>query len=126
MGFAPEQLATISEYGQQMKDIGFTTAEIQSIFEAGISTKTWNIDNLNDGVKEARLTMAGFGLEVPKALGPLVEQAGVSEKKFQDWGKAVAGGGEKGSKAMSEVATWLDGIKDKTLKNEIATKVFGR
>ncbi|MFE4523416.1 replication protein [Cytobacillus firmus] len=124
-GFPPEQLDTLSEYGQQMKDIGFNTAEIQAIFEAGVNTKTWNIDNLNDGVKEARLQMSTFGYEIPKALQPLLEQAGMSEKKFQEWGKAVAAGGEEGSKAMSEVATWLDSIDNKELKNELATKVFG-
>jgi phage-related minor tail protein len=124
-GFPPEQLDTIAEYGQQMKDAGFNAAEIQSIFEAGIDTKTWNIDNLNDGVKEARIQMTTFGLEIPKAMKPLLKDAGVSAKQFQDWGKAVAAGGEEGSKAMSEMVTWLEGIEDKTLKNEIATKVFG-
>ncbi|MDX8291416.1 replication protein [Metabacillus indicus] len=124
-GFPPEQLDTISEYGTQMQLAGFDAKEIQAIFEAGIDTKTWNIDNLNDGVKEARLTMSGFGLEVPKALKPLIEDAGISAKKFQDWGKAVAAGGEEGSKAMSEVSTWLEGIDNKELKNELATKVFG-
>jgi phage-related minor tail protein len=124
-GFPPEQLDTIAEYGQQMKDAGFSAAEIQSIFEAGIDTKTWNIDNLNDGVKEARIQMATFGLEIPKAMKPLLKDAGISSKKFQDWGKAVAEGGEKGSEAMSEMVTWLNGIEDQTLKNELATKVFG-
>ncbi|KAB2334256.1 hypothetical protein [Bacillus mesophilum] len=124
-GFPPEQLDTIAEYGQQMKDIGFSTAEIQSIFEAGINTKTWNIDNLNDGVKEARLQMATFGLEIPAALQPLLDKAGMSQKQFQEWGKAVAAGGEEGSQAMSDVAAWLDTIDNKELKNELATKVFG-
>lgn len=124
-GFPPEQLDTISEYGTQMQLAGFNAKEVQSIFEAGIDTKTWNIDNLNDGVKEARLTMAGFGLEVDDSIGKMVEQTGISAKKFQDWGKAVAAGGEGGSKAMSEVATWLDSIDNKELKNELATKVFG-
>ncbi|MEF7566411.1 hypothetical protein V4V35_25825, partial [Bacillus infantis] len=124
-GFPPEQLDTIAEYGMQMQAIGFNAAEIQAIFEAGISTKTWNIDNLNDGVKEARLTMASFGLEIPKALAPLIDQAGMSQKQFQDWGKAVAAGGKEGSQAMSEVATWLETIDNKELKNELATKVFG-
>ncbi|KEF40113.1 hypothetical protein M670_00128 [Schinkia azotoformans MEV2011] len=124
-GFPPEQLDTISEYGQQMKDAGFSAKEIQAIFEAGIDTKTWNIDNLNDGVKEARIQMATFGLEVDENLGKLVEKSGISSKQFQEWGKAVAAGGEGGAKALSEVATWLDGIEDKALKNELATKVFG-
>jgi len=124
-GFPPEQLDTVSEYGTQMKLAGFNLQEIQSIFEAGINTKTWNIDNLNDGVKEARLTMAGFGLEVDENLGKLIEKAGGSAKQFQDWGKAVAGGGEAGSQAMSDVVTWLETIDNKELKNELATKVFG-
>ena len=124
-GFPPEQLDTISEYGTQMQLAGFTAAEIQSIFEKGIDTKTWNIDNLNDGVKEARLTMAGFGSEVDKALIPLVEKSGISTKQFQDWGIAVAKGGKEGSLAMGEVAEWLEGIDNKTLKNDISTKVFG-
>ena len=124
-GFPPEQLDTISEYGTQMALAGFSAAEIQSIFEKGIDTKTWNIDNLNDGVKEARLTMAGFGSEVDKALIPLVEKSGISTKQFQDWGIAVANGGKEGSLAMGEVAEWLEGIDNKTLKNDISTKVFG-
>lgn len=124
-GFPPEQLDTIAEYGLQMKQVGFSTKEIQAIFEKGIDTKTWNIDNLNDGVKEARLQMANFGDGVDKATSGLVERAGISTEKFQKWGQAVANGGKVGSKAMGEVATWLDGIKDKTLKNQIATKVFG-
>ncbi|MCM3241331.1 replication protein [Cytobacillus oceanisediminis] len=124
-GFPPEQLDTISEYGTQMQLAGYNAAEIQAIFEAGINTKTWNIDNLNDGVKEARLQMATFGLEIPKALQPLLKEAGMSEKKFQEWGKAVAAGGKEGSEAMSAVAEWLDTIDNKELKNELATKVFG-
>ncbi|MBH0174710.1 hypothetical protein IHV09_14170 [Fictibacillus sp. 23RED33] len=124
-GFPPEQLDTIAEYGMQMKDAGFSVKEIQSIFEQGINTKTWNIDNLNDGVKEARIQMSTFGQEIPKSLKPLIQDAGLSVDQFQKWGKAVTEGGDAGAKAMSEVATWLDGIEDKALRNEIATTVFG-
>lgn len=124
-GFPPEQLDTISEYGLQMKQAGFSTKEIQAIFEKGIDTKTWNIDNLNDGVKEARIQMASFGQEVPKSMSDLLSKTNVSKKQFQEWGKDVAAGGQKGSKAMSDMATWLDGIKDKSLKNALATQIMG-
>ncbi|MGG3821093.1 replication protein [Geobacillus thermodenitrificans] len=124
-GFPPEQLDTIAEYGQQMKDIGFDAKEIQAIFEAGIDVKSWNIDNLNDGVKEARISMAEFGLEVDKSMKELLSQAGMSANKFQSWGKAVAEGGNEGSKAMAEMVTWLAGIEDASLRNAIAVKVFG-
>ncbi|MGM9922986.1 MAG: hypothetical protein ACI35R_01910, partial [Bacillus sp. (in: firmicutes)] len=124
-GFPPEQIDTIAEYGQQMADAGFEAKEIQSIFEAGIDTKTWNIDNLMDGVKEARIQMASFGLEVPKALEDVLKKTDVSSKKMKEWGEAVAEGGEGGSKAMAEVATWIDTIEDKAVRNEIGTKIFG-
>lgn len=123
-GFPPEQLDTLAEYGLQMKQAGFSTKEIQAIFEKGIDTKSWNIDNLNDGVKNARIEMTAFGQEVPKAMSDLLSKTDVSSKKFQQWGKDVASGGDKGSKAMSEMATWLDGIEDKSLKNALATQIF--
>lgn len=123
-GFPPEQLDTVAEYGMQMKNAGFSAKEIQSIFEQGINTKTWNIDNLNDGVKEGRINMAAFGQEVPKAMSDLLQGTDLSVEKMQEWGKAVADGGEGGSKAMAEVATWIDGIKDKSLQNALATEIF--
>jgi phage-related minor tail protein len=124
-GFPPEQLDIIAEYGTQMKNAGYEAKEIQAIFEAGIDTNTWNIDNLNDGVKEARIRMAAFGEDLPDAVTDLLDGTGVDSKKFMDWGKAVAEGGETGSKAMGEMVTWLDGIEDKSRKNAIATQVFG-
>ena len=125
-GFPPEQLDTISEYGQQMRDAGFSAKEIQSIFEAGIDTKTWNIDNLNDGVKEARIRMAEMSQGLSKAMEEnLLPSVGMASEKFIEWGQAVAEGGEQGSKAMSEMVTWLDGIEDKALKNAIAVEIFG-
>lgn len=125
-GFPPDQLDTISEYGQQMRDAGFSAKEIQSIFEAGIDTKTWNIDNLNDGVKEARIRMAEMSQGLSKAMEEnLLPSVGMASEKFIEWGQAVAEGGEQGSKAMSEMVTWLDGIEDKALKNAIAVEIFG-
>ena len=125
-GFPPDQLDTISEYGQQMRDAGFSVKEIQSIFEAGIDTKTWNIDNLNDGVKEARIRMAEMSQGLSKAMEEnLLPSVGMASEKFIEWGQAVAEGGEQGSKAMSEMVTWLDGIEDKALKNAIVVEIFG-
>lgn len=125
-GFPPDQLDTISEYGQQMRDAGFSAKEIQSIFEAGIDTKTWNIDNLNDGVKEARIRMAEMSQGLSKAMVEnLLPSVGMASEKFIEWGQAVAEGGEQGSKAMSEMVTWLDGIEDKALKNAIVVEIFG-
>lgn len=124
-GFPPEQLDIIAEYGMQLEEAGFNAAEIQHIFEQGIDTKTWNIDNLLDGVKEGRIRMAEFGQEIPKAFGELLEQADMSKSKFQEWGEAVAGGGENGAKAMSEVVEWLNTIENDTERNALGAQIFG-
>lgn len=123
--FPPEQIDIIAEYGQQMADAGFNAAEIQQIFAKGVDTKTWNIDNLLDGVKEGRIRMAEFGQEVPKAFGELLSQTDMSKSKFQEWGQAIAEGGEGGAKAMSDMVTWLNTIEDDTLRNALATEIFG-
>lgn len=125
MGFPPEQLDIIAEYGMQLESAGFNAAEIQAIFAAGIDTKSWNIDNLLDGVKEGRIRMAEFGEEIPKAFGELLDQTDMSQAKFQKWGEAVAKGGKGGAKAMSDMVAWLNTIEDETTRNAIATQVFG-
>lgn len=125
-GFPPEQIDIIAEYGMQLQDAGFNAQEIQSIFERGIDTKTWNIDNLLDGVKEGRIRMAEFGQEVPKAFEDILKKTDTSKAQFQDWGRAVAEGGAGGAKAMSEVVEWLNTIEDDTLRNAAATEIFGR
>lgn len=124
-GFPPEQLDTIAEYGLQMKQIGFSTAEIQAIFEKGVDLKTWNIDNLNDGVKEANLQMRSFGEEVPKALSDLLAKTDISTKQMQEWGKSVVAGGKEGAQAMGEVSDWLQTVEDGSLRNALAVAVFG-
>lgn len=125
MGFPPEQLDILSEYGLQMKMVGFNSAEIQKIFEKGIDTKSWNIDNLNDGIKEAKIVMMEFGLEVPKAVAGLLKGTDLSTKQLQTWGQAVAKGGEEGAQAMADVSAWLRTIEDDALRNELAIAVFG-
>lgn len=125
VGFPPEQLDTIAEYGLQMKQIGFSTAEIQAIFEKGVDLKSWNIDNLNDGVKEANLQMRTFGEEVPKSLSDLLAKTDLSTKQMQTWGKSVAAGGKEGALAMGEVSDWLQTIEDDSLRNALAVAVFG-
>ena len=62
MGFPPEQLDIIAEYGGQLTRAGYTAEEVQAIM-AGVDTGTWNIDNLLDGLKEGRIS-AEFGNEV--------------------------------------------------------------
>jgi phage-related minor tail protein len=124
-GFPPEQLDIISEYGTQLQMAGYSAEEIQAIFAAGVDTGTWNIDNLLDGIKEGRIKVAEFGQEVPKAMQELLSGTDISAKQMQEWGNAVAKGGEGGSKAMQEIAKELQGIDDETKKNALGVQIFG-
>jgi phage-related minor tail protein len=125
IGFPPEQLDIIAEYGQQLQRAGYDAQEIQAIFAAGIETGTWNIDNLLDGLKEGRISLAEFGQGVDKATAKLLDGTGISTAQLQEWGQAVAAGGEQGQKAMFEVAQALAGIKDETTQNALGVKIFG-
>lgn len=125
MGFPPEQLDIISEYGTQLRIAGYDAKEIQAIFAAGLQTGTWNIDNLLDGLKEGRIRLAEFGQEVPKAMKELLKGSGITAKELNRWGDAVAQGGDKGKRAMEQVALELSKVKDETQRNALGVAIFG-
>lgn len=125
VGFPPEQLDIIAEYGQQLVRAGYSAEEVQAIMAAGVDTGTWNIDNLLDGLKEGRIRLSEFGEEVPKATQDLLANTDISTKQMQEWGQAVAEGGEKGNKAMQEVAKALMNIEDDTTRNALGVEIFG-
>ncbi|MEH6942949.1 DUF2207 domain-containing protein [Bacillus sp. JJ722] len=125
VGFPPEQLDIIAEYGGQLQRAGFDAQEIQGIMAAGIETGTWNIDNLLDGLKEGRIRLVEFGTEVPKAMQDVLKGTEISAQQMQEWGQAVAKGGEEGSAAMVEVAKALMNVEDQTKRNELGVAIFG-
>ena len=125
IGFPPEEIDIISEYGSQLKRAGYNAEQIQGILSASVATKSWNIDVLLDGLKEGRIRIAEFGVGVDDTTAKMIEGTGISTTKLQEWGEAIAGGGEKGQAAMTEVSTALAGIEDSTLRNQIGTRIFG-
>ncbi|MFJ6266468.1 hypothetical protein ACIQGW_15965 [Lysinibacillus xylanilyticus] len=125
VGFPPEQLDIISEYGSQLKTAGFSAEEIQAIMAAGVETGTWNIDILLDGLKEGRIVAAEFGQGVDKAMKEALKGTKISADQLEKWGQAVAKGGDDGKKALVEMNTALMGIKDETKRNEIGVKLYG-
>ncbi|WP_232724472.1 hypothetical protein [Geobacillus thermodenitrificans] len=125
VGFPPEQLDIISEYGQQLQRAGFDAKEIQAIFAAGVETGTWNIDNLLDGLKEGRIRLAEFGQGIDDSMKELLQGTGISAKQLQTWGQAVAAGGDKGKQAMQQVAKALMNVKDETKRNALGVAIFG-
>lgn len=125
MGFPPEQLDIIAEYGAQLQRAGYDAQEIQAIMAAGVETGTWNIDNLLDGLKEGRIRVAEFGDTIPDAMLALLDGTKITTEQLQEWGNAVSKGGEEGSAAMQEIATALNGVDDETKKNLLGVQIFG-
>ncbi len=124
-GLKPDELDIISEYSLQLKNAGFNAEQIRAIFASGVDVKSWNIDNLLDGLKEGRVRMSAFGNEIPKALGSLLDKASISRQEFQKLGQDIALGGKKGKKAMEEVAGLIENISDETVQSEIGVQVYG-
>ena len=87
-----------------------TAEEIQAIFEAGLETGTWNIDNLLDGVKEGRIRITEYANELPDKMQPLLEKAGLTADEFQRLAKAVAEGGPEGKQAFEDIADAVSGM----------------
>ncbi|HFR4167584.1 TPA: DUF2207 domain-containing protein [Bacillus cereus] len=124
MGFPPEQLDIIAEYGSQLTRAGFKAEEVQAIMEAGVETGSWNIDNLLDGLKEGRIQLTEFAQGADKALKEALDGSGIATEQIEKWGASVAKGGRDGSAAMVEVAKAIDGIEDPVKKNQVGVKVL--
>ncbi|UTI42098.1 hypothetical protein [Niallia sp. RD1] len=77
------------------------------------------------GIKEGRIQMADFGSGTDKATREIIDSAGLAIDKFEDWGKAIAEGGDKGQVAMLEATKSLAGVRDETARNQLGTKMFG-
>lgn len=125
IGFPPDQLDIITEYGSQLSRAGYSAEEIQAIMKAGVDTGSWNIDNLLDGLKEGRIVLSEFGQGIDEETAKLFKKIGISSKQVQEWGQAVAAGGKSGKDAMVEVAKAISAIDDSTLQNQIGVKVYG-
>ncbi|AKR08552.1 membrane protein [Bacillus thuringiensis] len=124
MGFPPEQLDIIAEYGSQLTRAGFKAEEVQAIMEAGVETGSWNIDNLLDGLKEGRVKLNEFAQGADKALKEALDGSGIATEQIEKWGASVAKGGRDGAAAMVEVAKAIDGIEDPIKKNQVGVKVL--
>ncbi|WP_144466579.1 phage tail tape measure protein [Bacillus nitratireducens] len=124
MGFPPEQLDIIAEYGSQLTRAGFKAEEVQAIMEAGVETGSWNIDNLLDGLKEGRVKLTEFAQGADKALKEALSGSGIAAEQIEKWGASVAKGGSEGSKAMVEVAKAIEGIEDPVKRNQVGVKVL--
>lgn len=125
VGFPPEQLDIIAEYGGQLQRAGFDAKQVQGIMAAGVETGTWNIDNLLDGLKEGRIKAAEMGAGLSASMADALQIIGGSEEQFRQWGVAIAQGGEKGNKAFQDMTKYLMDVEDDVARNALGVELFG-
>ncbi|MED4699615.1 hypothetical protein P9436_11170 [Lysinibacillus capsici] len=125
VGFPPEQLDIIAEYGGQLQRAGFDAKQVQGIMAAGVETGTWNIDNLLDGLKEGRIKAAEMGAGLSNSMIDALQIIGASEEQFRLWGVAIAQGGEKGNKAFQDMTQFLMNVEDDVARNVLGVELFG-
>lgn len=114
IGFPPEQLDIIAEYGQQLRRVGYTAQEVQSIMTSASQQKSWNIDNLLDGLKEGRVRSVemarGLNNGMKDAIRGVVddtekmsdEQVSAMQKGFAKQESALANSFSNQEKALSK------------------------
>ncbi|HFJ9281571.1 TPA: tape measure protein [Bacillus cereus] len=84
IGFPPEQLDIIAEYGAQLRRVGYTAQEVQSIMASAAKEKSWNIDNLLDGLKEGRVRSVEMARGLSNSMKDAVRDAVGDTEKMSD------------------------------------------
>ena len=84
IGFPPEQLDIIAEYGGQLQRAGYEANEVKNIMASAVSTNSWNIDNLLDGLKEGRIRAAELGTGLSNGLKDNLRQVTGTVKAASD------------------------------------------
>lgn len=108
----------IAEYAVHWADLGFSAEDMLSKLIAGSQDGAFQIDYLNDAMKEFGIKVLESDEKVEGAFGAL----GLDAQKLK---KAFAEGGDAGREAFSQVAEALDGVEDPLKQNELGVTLFG-
>ncbi|MDA1860969.1 tape measure protein [Bacillus cereus group sp. BY122LC] len=84
IGFPPGQLDIIAEYGAQLRRVGYTAQEVQSIMASAAKEKSWNVDNLLDGLKEGRIRSVEMARGLSNSMKDAVRDAVDDTEKMSD------------------------------------------
>jgi TP901 family phage tail tape measure protein len=108
----------IAEYAVHWADLGFTAEDMLSKLIAGSQDGAFQIDYLNDAMKEFGIKV----LEDDEKVSGAFTTLGLNAEELK---KAFAEGGDAGREAFSQVAEALDGVDDPLKQNELGVTLFG-
>lgn len=118
MDFSGELLDTLREYAPQFNEMGMSVENMMAVLQAGTDAGAWNLDKVGDAIKESHLRMGALD----KATVEAYKSMGFNAEEYV--GK-ISEGGEIGNKAFQEVVSELMKVEDATLRNQLATDLFG-
>lgn len=115
IGFPPEQLDIIAEYGGQLQRAGYEAEKVKGIMAAAVNTGTWNIDNLLDGLKEGRIVASEMGLGLSNSMKEAVKEAVGNVSKFNE--EQIAAMSEGYAQQENELSKTLSKREDALAKS---------
>ncbi|EOP79394.1 hypothetical protein IGM_06374 [Bacillus cereus HuB4-4] len=116
LNFSNEMFDNISEYAPLFKQAGFSAEEMFTIMANGAQDGSYNLDYINDLVKEF-----GIRMTEPKMLDNIKELSPATQKLYENFkqGKATS------SDMFKAIIGDLQQVQDKSKQTELGKAIFG-
>jgi len=118
LNFSGEMLDNVAEYAPLFGEMGYSAEEYFGILERGAQAGVYNLDYVNDVMKEFQIRAK----DGSKATNDAMVQ--LSDSTQQVWNDFLAGNGTV-SEVASTVVSELQGMEDQVAANQIAVGLFG-
>ncbi|MFY0742158.1 phage tail tape measure protein [Solibacillus silvestris] len=118
LNFSKEMLDNVAEYSPLFGEMGYSAEEYFGILERGSKAGVYNLDYVNDVMKEFQIRAKDGSKATGEAMG------GLSKGTQNVWKEFLKGNGTV-SDVASTVVGELQGMKDQVAANQIAVSLFG-
>lgn len=109
----------LAEYTPLFKQAGFTSGEMLNILKNGLDAGAYNLDYVNDLVKE-------FGIRVQDGSKGVSDAFGGMSQETQNLWKEFEAGKRPAAEVFKAVITELKGMDDQVKATQIGVGIFGR
>lgn len=113
-----EILENVTEYSKHYDQMGLSSEQMFNLLLKGSENGIIGVDKMGDAIKELGIRAT----DGSKASIAALDAIGVNGDKVMD---DLASGGEKGSRAFSQIVDGLKGIKDPSTQAQTAIALFG-
>lgn len=118
LNFSNELFDNVSEYAGLWSNMGFSTEQYFKIMEAGASQGVYNLDYINDVMKEFQIRIKDGSKSTSEAMGSMSKDSQAVWKSFLD-GKATV------SDVFSQIMPEISKMDDQVEASQIGVSLFG-